>query len=90
MCSALCLDAREKKAKAYHDGFTRMQGVLDSFIALRELLEKAGDDAYLSADGLAGLAHLLDILNRAGWDALEKMPFAYEFRKLIGLPPGKE
>lgn len=90
MCSALCLEAREKKAKAYHDGCNLIQGVLNSLIGLRDLLEKAGDDASLSADGLAGLGQLLDILNRAGWDALEKMPFPYEFRTLIGLPPGKE
>lgn len=90
MCSALSSEAREEKAKAYHDGFTRIQGVLDSFIALRELLEKTGDDSHLSNDGLAGLGKLLDILNRAGWDALEKMPLAYEFRTLIGLEPGKK
>lgn len=86
MYSDISLEVREKKAKDYKEGFERIQSMLDSLLALQEMIvSNKGETLEFSTVGRNGLASVLGALSREGWEGLQRMPLIYEFRQLIGL-----
>lgn len=86
MYSGISLEVREKKAKDYKEGFERIQSMLDSLLALQEMIVSIkGETLEFSTVGRNGLASVLGALSREGWDGLKKMPLVYEFRDLVGV-----